>query len=343
MFNLYKKIIGFFLPQSIKSIILNKWTLSEQKRKIRQEFRGHRVSYGKQNADVTFYVIRRRPPGGGLMSNYLFIMAHIKIALKQNMIPVIDMLNYDNFYKEELLVNGTFNAWEYYFEQPDQRYTLADVYASKRVVLSSFEFPHHEVGYSIHDCSDLKKIKNYNEVITNYVKVNDLTRSIIEHHKNIIGFGIKNILGISVRGTDYSRLRPAGHAIQPSVETLIQSVKEMSQGWSFEKIFLCTEEEEVVERFNDAFPGRILTIQRRRLRAVDRSEHSEFKPGEFIGATKFDRAFDKYTTGLEYLVEIFLLAECTFLLCGMTSGTAAAIYINGGRYADKKILDLGLY
>jgi hypothetical protein len=343
MFNIFKRIVGFVLPQNIKSIILLRWAIIQQKKKIKQEFRGTRVSYGPKNADVTFYLIRRRPPGAGMMSNYLFVLGHIKIALKRDMIPIVDMWNYENFYKEEQAINNTHNSWEYYFAQPNNGYKLNDVYSSRNVVLSSLEFPHHEVGYSIDDCTKLSHIESYFKIIRSYMSVNSITRDIIERHKKTIGFCSENILGVSVRGTDYSRLRPAGHAIQPSVDEVIQSVRAVSKSWNFEKIFLCTEEEEVVVRFNLAFPGMVLVIQRNRVSAAARGEHTDFRPGQFISAVRFDRALDKYLTGLEYLVEIFLLAECSFLLCAMTSGTAAAIYINGGKYVDKKIIDLGLY
>jgi len=315
----------------------------KDKQRINKEFSGEKRSFGSKFPDKEFYVIRRQPPGGGLMSNYLHVVGHIKIALENRMIPVVDMQNYKTFYNEEQSVNGSFNPWEYYFRQPFPEYSLNDVYSSKNVTLSSFEFPHHVLDYSMDGVRDVAKVRAYNDIINSWVKINPEIDSLIKSGADLASIGKCKVLGVSVRGTDYSRLRPAGHPIQPSTEDLIDIVKSLKAEWSFERILLATEEEAVVDSFKSAFPEQVFAIDRMRLKAKDHDMHTKYRPGEFVGAARFERPLDKYKTGLEYLTEIVLLSRCDYLLTGLTSGAAAAVFINGNKYIDKRIIDLGVY
>jgi len=91
------------------------------------------------NEDKTFYIIRRPEPGAGLFSNFHWVLGHIIYALEKNYIPVVDMKNYKTYFNETALINGTKNAWEYYFKQPTN-YNLDEAYKSKNVVVSKMDF-----------------------------------------------------------------------------------------------------------------------------------------------------------------------------------------------------------
>lgn len=58
---------------------------------------------------------------------------------------------------------------------------------------------------------------------------------------------------------------------------------------------------------------------------------------------KFDREFDAYLKGEEYLTEIYILSKCNCLLSSRVGILAAALPMNGGKYEEKYIYDLGLY
>jgi hypothetical protein len=337
--HLTKKLMGLPGVRTIKKhlIWIHEW------QRVRREFKGEYRSFGPKHPDKHFYVIRRQPPGGGLMSNYLHVIGHINIAINNRMIPVVDMQNYRTFYNEEQPVNDSLNPWEYYFEQPFPEYKLNDVYTSKNVILSSYEFPHHVLDYSISGASDTMKIHHLNNIIEAYVRLNAETETFVQHSARLANLKNSKVLGVAVRGTDYSRLRPQGHPIQPTIGDLVDTVKDLKESWPFEGIFLSTEEEEVVDSFKAAFPGRVFAIDRMRLKADDRDIHTKYQPGDFVGATKFERPLDKYNTGLEYLTEVILLSRCHYLVSGLTSGTAAAIYMNGNKYRNMKLINMGVY
>ena len=101
----------------------------------RWKWRERRVSYGKENPDKTFYVIRRASCKVGLFSHVMTNMGLVKYALDRGYIPVIDMQNTKNTYLEPDQV-GKVNAWEFYFEQPCG-YSLRDIKKSKNVILSN--------------------------------------------------------------------------------------------------------------------------------------------------------------------------------------------------------------
>ena len=82
--------------------------------------------FGDKNPHLTFYVIRRLPPGGGLFSNVWHVISHIDKVKERGWVPVVDMEGYSTFYNQPDEINETFNAWEYYFEQPAE-YSSAPV------------------------------------------------------------------------------------------------------------------------------------------------------------------------------------------------------------------------
>ena len=85
--------------------------------------REKRISFGMLNPDKTFYVIRSIDnknrfyigPTNNLLANYFYVLSHLVYAQKKGWIPVIDMLNYHVYNSLPYPVNGTMNAWEYFW------------------------------------------------------------------------------------------------------------------------------------------------------------------------------------------------------------------------------------
>ena len=73
--------------------------------------------------------------GMGLMAIVFEHMSNIIWAVKNNYIPIVDMMHYNNPYFKD---NREFrdNVWEYYFEQPCN-ITLNDIYEDSEVIISS--------------------------------------------------------------------------------------------------------------------------------------------------------------------------------------------------------------
>ena len=69
-----------------------------------------------------------------MFSNVFHVLQHIYLAEKLGLMPVVDMRQYMTYYNEAEEIDGTRNAWEYYFEQPSG-FSLDEVYQSSRVFI----------------------------------------------------------------------------------------------------------------------------------------------------------------------------------------------------------------
>ena len=94
-------------------------------------------SFGPLNPSLRFYVIRPSGTDEGLLSLYLGTVSKVHRCLDEGFVPVVDWQNYKTQYNVDFPVNGTYNAWEYYFGQPCS-YTLDEVYQSRNVRLSGW-------------------------------------------------------------------------------------------------------------------------------------------------------------------------------------------------------------
>ena len=88
----------------------------------------------KKKSNKNYYVINRSP-GSGMFSNINYVLNHIKYAMKNNMVPIIDMENFTTIYNEKEKIFHTYNAWEYYFEQITNE-NLKNIYNNKNFILS---------------------------------------------------------------------------------------------------------------------------------------------------------------------------------------------------------------
>ena len=52
---------------------------------------------------------------------------------------------------------------------------------------------------------------------------------------------------------------------------------------------------------------------------------------------------DKKQRGQKYLVKMILLSRCKYLISSITQGSKFSYALNGGKYMDEYIFDLGLY
>lgn len=329
MFKKLKRFIKKFIPLEILKIYI--------KAKNKENwFKEERKTYGELNEEKIFYVIRRMPPGGGIMSNFTLVLLHLLEAKKRNLIPIIDYENYTSFYREENKINGSYNFWEYYWEQPTE-VTLKEVYNSKNVILSA-QFPSYP---KIWNCKFFNETDYIIELhnISKEVPLNSKVMKYVDEKYIEILPKNKKILGVTFRGTDYlTKIDNIGHPIQPTKEEVWKLVQEKMKTWNVEYIFLRTEEEETLDYFKEKLGEKLLYT------SMNRFKNYKQKEGVPIGMEKLNqRENDKYLTGLEYLTEIYILSKCDFLIASSTSGSVAAVILNGDKYEKKYIIDKGIY
>lgn len=200
--------------------------------------------YGEKNPSCIFYVIRNNSLEEGLLSIYFNVLSEIEYALGKGYIPYVDLQNNITQYTTGELVNGTRNAWEYFWKQPSQ-YRMEDIYQSKNVILCGKnrkvdkEKRLGKMNKLIreYDFSDIESthelycfIKEYAEVMPYiYEKVNSIWK---------LSFQDNKVIGVFIRGTDYVAFSPKGHSIQPTKEYIYEQLMILRKNIQMLRYFL---------------------------------------------------------------------------------------------------------
>lgn len=158
---------------------------------------------------------------------------------------------------------------------------------------------------------------------------------IVDEYNDIIKDKGK-VLGVIVRGTDYSQGRPRNHPIQPSIDEIITKIKELSLTFKWDYIYLATEEKQFEERFITEYPNRILTNKR--------YYYNDDFTNKLLCEVSSDRKKDEYLRQLEYISSMYILSKCDMLIGGMCGGSTAAMIMRGHeKYEFLYLFDHGNY
>ena len=221
--------------------------------------------------------------------------------------------------------------WDTFFEQPFNTTETghADIVCDRDtgVVSPKFDTPYRK--------GDLRM---WCLVYDKLVLLNMQTKAYVEAEYNEVLAPHKRVLGVICRGTDYIKLKPQGHPIQPSVTDVVNRAKSMVERYGYQYIYLATEERSIHEVFEEEFPGKVLVNKRQYYDDI-------FNAGNhtYLYQVNFDRKDDIYLKGLEYLSSLQLLSRCDALLGGNCGGACAALYMNNMKYKHVELFNLGLY
>lgn len=253
--------------------------------------------FGKNNPDKTFYIINRRSPGGGLFSNVTFVLNQIKLCLKKNYIPVIDMLNFPTIYNELNPINNNNNSWEYYFEQPTN-YNLNDAYNSQNVIFSDNVFKIDSAGlkeYALELISpSLSHVRQYLKPQKKFIKDAEV------FFKNSFKSSDK-VLGVHFRGSNYKIC--ARHAFSLTPKIMIENINYLMKKFNYNKIFLCTEEKFYFEKLKEYYGDKIFFLDTYRVKISPFSTH-------IPAYIDYPRENHRFLLGKESLMESLVLSKC---------------------------------
>ena len=266
----------------------------------------------------TYYIIRRKGETNGLFARYVIFAGHIRRALSNGWLPVVDMQNYANMYLAPEKF-GKENAWEYYFEQP-LRIGLEQAYGGENVILSKGDIvaPCPNDGVSFYE--------NRNNELTQWRMLVKLGLLKIKPalHEEILSTRAKlfaqndRVLGVLLRGTDYVTERPHNHPIPPPVEFAASVVVAKLQEWKCNKVFLATEDKFIVQAFKNIFGELCVTFDR---------EYVDYIPGKRLGSYGIDRPNDHYIQGKDYLTQMVLLSTCNSFVAARCSGSVGVMML----------------
>lgn len=282
--------------------------------------------YREKNKDTVYYIIRVNPTiKAGVFAYYRYVLGKIQYAIEKGYVPIVDMQNYDNMYWN---YGNKKNAWELFFEQPC-KVGLEDIQESANIILSDWNPYENNLDYNNYGDNKLAARQ-----AAEYIRFNSYVNDRINRAYSLIGGGIKRICGIKLRGSDYITSRPAGHAIPPEVEEAYCEVEHvLNDVWmeKYDSFFLSTEDETILSYFQDRYQNRLAYLP------INRYTRNEV----WYQAEKTYE--ERINEGIEYCIDVALLAKCNALITCRCQGAGAATLINAGKYEHIHVIERGVY
>lgn len=280
-----------------------------------------------------YYIIRRSDLGAGFFSNYLWVLGHVVFAEKLGYIPVVDMENYLTLYSEKEIVDGTKNAWNYYFQNVG-KISLEEAYKSRQYVLGNNKYL---TQYSDRYCEGIYRfptdmaIDFYTPYISKNMRIKENVLKKMDIDWKRLCEGRKKIAGVHVRGTDMKN--NLGHPMPAPTEKYIGELKKIvNEDEDYQAIYLATDEMDIVRQFEKAFENtKVQVMYQSAFRSVN-----NMKEGKNVGIheaiVKNPRRLHKYRLGLEVLEDAYILSKCNSLVCGHSNVTNVAVMWNNKMY-----------
>ena len=252
-----------------------------------------------------------------------------------NMMPVVEWGSNSTYY-DPGMDQITLNVFEYYFE-PVSRIQYNEVEECRNVVIdknvhaNSYFFMERASGKLYQVKQD--EIERLGFLYKKYIHLNQTAKEYIEKNlDNILNQG--TILAVHVRGTDFN-VGYKNHPIAVSVEEYLARTKEIYSSGNYDKVFLATDDVHALELFKQEFKDRLLYYT------------DVFRSNEHLGVqvTPNDRPLHHYRLGLEILRDVYTLASCDSLICGLSNVSFIAQYINVAmdrKFKEIVILDHGI-
>jgi len=294
----------------------------------RLKWRQQRISYGKENIDKTFYVIRRANSKVGMFSLIMTTVGHIKYAVDKGYIPVVDLSSGSlQGNKGEKLDN----IWEVYFEQPCG-YGMEDIRKSKNVILSNGIIDNRILYPGGNIAHDIEALQTWKGIAKKYLIVKENIRKEADEMAREL-FSEKKILGVLMRGTDYVNARPPLHPVQPTVQQVINKVDEVLEEYKCKYIYVVTEDENIFRQLNQKYGKKIISLNMNRYTTQGKQNINDIRRENEKNICMQDK---------QYLISILLLAKCHCLVAGNAGGTQGALLFNDN-YEFQYIYDLGIY
>lgn len=296
----------------------------------RREILQKKCSYGNSNENKIIYIVKPDFQDGveGLLSLIYKQVLYINYAKQKGFVPYVDWKNYVTQY-----FDGKNNVWNYFFKQPS-KISEKEVYSSKNVYLSGWTFKN--INYQGLFESDIFfnaeiKRKSYDLLIKNLSFSDEILNKVCVEAKII---DINSCVGVYVRGTDYIKLKPSGEYVQPNIRLVEEKIDDFNKKYNA-PIFLVTEDGDIYDSLVKKY-GSIIRI-------VSFDSFIRNYDGKDVLSKSSVLDEDKKLRGQNYLVKMILLSRCKYLISSITQGSKFSYALNGGKYVDEYIFNLGLY
>lgn len=277
-------------------------------------------------------VIREPSDGNGLFFHFNNNLGWMRWAEEHGYRCYIDMRTPRNVFHRDHDID--FNPWDFFFKQ---RCTALDIAEASKVFTNArFKNPPLFPFFARNDFNDQNDagVRGWREFVARNIVLSDRVAAIVEDRYSALFGGSDNVLGCFVRGTDYTKLKPSRHFIQPTPEQVMADARRICDERRIERIFLATEDCEIKRMFSRAFGDRLISSQ---------TELPNYHGTESLAR---DGALGDGVRTLEiqtqYLVSMVLLSRCRHLLAGLASGSIGAAFLSHG-FETMRFYNLGFY
>ena len=273
---------------------------------------------GTLNPDKTFYVIRSLPVYVGVAGWYDAVLGYMLYARKRGWIPVV--------YPTQP-AQADDGDW-YAFFKGVSPYSVEEAMNSKNVVFTVSRG-------MIHKRYNRKNIET-RHALTKEIQLSDeLKRFVDDRIDALFSSSEGPMVAIRYRGTDYRYA--TGHAKVPDVDWFCDTVERDMRKWGIEvgdgsHIFVVTEEQEALDGIKKRFP---------KCRYVEKERFSDIKDKKFLCYRRLATLTPKMNNFL-YMLEIYALAKCDYLIGGVNGGVLMALNLNGNRYKGVHVFNTGV-
>lgn len=254
----------------------------------------------------------------------IYMLRGIRIAIENGFIPVIDWMSckIPQYSADKI---GKENVWEYFFEQPchvsvNEAYKSGDFFVidNVREIVHPISF---DIGKFI-DFYDRDTIA-WREYFQKYIRLRkEILKDFENQRQNV---RLNHSVGILARGTDYAELKPVGHSMPVSVEEICTYVDLLPDT---KRLFLATEDKEILKKFMNRYPGRIDIV------AAKRYEH--------LGNNTLNVIYGKdengYERDMKYLYSLYMISRCEVCIYSACGGGVLASLMRENSGTDYKFL-----
>lgn len=291
--------------------------------------RSRLVHWGIEDSDKKYMYIRPMSSTQGLLSTYFYVMNNVKWAKENGFIPFVDFETDKCQYYTGREIHGTKNAWEYYFNQPSS-IKKEEIFKKNNILLSGWTFKKKYRIIEIPRKPESLRDDKIVSFVKNNIAIKQYIYDIAQSKYTALFSG--NVLGIFMRGTDYVKIKPKGHAAQPTLEQVISKINEYLTKYTIDKIYVVTEDYDYFTALKDMYGDKVFSS--------DDYFIKNYKATDYIESA-FDN--DPYERGLNYIIRILLLNRCDYLISGITNGSLVSCCWEDHKFKDEYWFDLGNY
>lgn len=145
-------------------------------------------------------------------------------------------------------------------------------------------------------------------------------------------FGGKKTLGVLIRGSDYIATGLSGTRKMATVEQMVPSIRKWMADYGYEKIFLATEDGDILRQMRQEFGKSMAALSQHRL------TRNDLRDGQVISEYEKETGGENYTEKLEdttvnYFYALYLLSRCDAFMCsGQCNGWDTVTSLNEDRF-----------